>query len=627
MAGRFSVEAVFKAVDRVTAPVSRMQNRVGKFTRSANRNFKKLNRTVDKFSSGLKKGAVAVTGAALIMTAAFTNVVAAGAGFEQAITNVGAVSLKTRAEIAPLEQMAIQLGKTTKFTATEAANAMEILSRAGFNTQQVLEATPAILGAAAASGLELAETADHVSNALKGMELGMDQAGMVSDVLTLASSKTNSTIGSLGESLRNVAATARDFKIPFKDVVAGVALLQDVGLDASVAGSAFNTMLTKMAAPTTGMQKKMRRLGITFKDDLTGNMLPLPKVLEQIDKASKRLGGNMNKVAFLAELVGLRGQKAASNLGMLFKTGKFTKLSKELDDFNGKAKQMAELRMNTFSGSMLLLGSAIDAVKVKIFGMNEGPLKDVVDRMTAWVSTHEDLIATKIGGFLTLIIDNLQNIAKWAKRIGIALAVFTSMVIVLKTLALIIAVVNGLMLLGFTGLIIIGVMALIAAITAVVFWWDELKAAFMSLSGPAKVIAAIVAGPIGLLIAAGALIVKAWEPVKAFFISIGDIITRNFDKIAAVGNAIKKFSGFNAAQSIASTVADFIGGDDQEDSGPGAGSSPQVVSPQERVARSIEEKRTTNNSEITLRTDAGTSAEVTGGNLGAGLKLQQTGAF
>jgi len=201
------------------------------------------------------------------------------------------------------------------------------------------------------------------------------------------------------------------------------------------------------------------------------------------------------------------------------------------------------------------------------------------------------------------------------------------MVIVLKTLALIIAVVNGLMLLGFTGLIIIGVMALIAAITAVVFWWDELKAAFMSLSGPAKVIAAIVAGPIGLLIAAGALIVKAWEPVKAFFISIGDIITRNFDKIAAVGNAIKKFSGFNAAQSIASTVADFIGGDDQEDSGPGAGSSPQVVSPQERVARSIEEKRTTNNSEITLRTDAGTSAEVTGGNLGAGLKLQQTGAF
>jgi len=626
MAGRFSVEAVFKAVDRVTAPVSRMQNRVGKFTRSADRNFKKLNRTVDKFSSGLKKGAVAVTGAALIMTGAFTNVVAAGAGFEQAITNVGAVSLKTRAEIAPLEQMALQLGKTTKFTATEAANAMEILSRAGFKTQEILQATPAILSAAAASGLEIAEVADHVSNALKGMGLETSEAARVSDVLALASSRTNSTIGSLGESIRNVASTARQLNIPFEEVAASVALLQDVGLDASVAGSAFNTMLTKMAAPTVGMQKKMRRLGITFKD-AKGNMLPFQSVIGQLNKASKRLGGNFDQVAFLAELVGLRGQKAAANLGMLFETGKLEKLTKELENATGSAKKMADLRMNTFSGSMLLLGSAIDAVKVKIFGMNEGPLKDVVDRMTAWVSANENLIATKIGDFLTLIVNNLENIVKWAKRIGIALAVFTSLVVVLKTLALIIAVVNGLMLMNPIGLIIIGITALIAAITAVVFWWDELKAAFMNLSGPAKVIAAIVAGPIGLLIAAAALVIKAWEPIKNLFISIGEVIGRQFDKISAVANVVKKFSGFDAMQSIASTVAGFVGGDKEDEIKPGGKQDTQMITPQERVARSIEEKRTTNNSEITLRADMGTSAEVTGGSLGPGLKLQQTGAM
>ena len=605
MAGRFSVEAVFKAIDRVTAPVSRMQNRVGKFTRASNKNFKKLNRTVDKFSSGIKKGAAVAAASAIIITGAFTNVIAAGSGFEQAITNVGAVSLKTRAEIAPLEQMALQLGKTTKFTATEAANAMEVLSRAGFSTQQILDGTPAVLSAAAASGLEIAEVADHVSNALKGMGLEMTESGRVADVLTLASSKTNSTIGSLGESIRNVASTARQLNIPFEEVAASVALLQDVGLDASVAGSAFNTMLTKMAAPTVGMQKKMRRLGITFKD-AKGNMLPFQNVIGQLNKASKRLGGNFDQVAFLAELVGLRGQKAAANLGMLFETGKLEKLTKELEKAKGSAQKMADLRMNTFQGSMLLLGSAVDAVKVKIFGMNEGPLKDVVDRMTAWVSKNEDLIATNIGGFLTKIIDNMAGIVKWAKRIGIALGVFGALVIVLKTLALVIAIVNGLMIMNPIGLIVIGVALLIASIVAAIFWWDELKAAFLGLSGPAKALALLVTGPIGLLMAAAGLLMAAWEPVKLFFSELWSGMTAGFNKLKGV----KSFFSFG-----------------NEDTAPGGGAaSPQIVSPQERIARSIEERSTTNTSEVTIKDESG-RAEVTGGTLGSGLKLQATGAF
>ena len=567
MAGRFSVEAVFKAVDRVTAPVSRMQNRVKRFTRSMNRGLTRLNRNVNKFAGGIKRAGLAVAASMFIAGGALGDVIKTGADFEQAITNVGAVSLKTRDQIKPLEDLALKLGATTKFTATQSAQAMEIMSRAGFKTNEILSATPAVLAAAAASGLEIAEVANVVSNALKGMGLEATEAGKVADILALASSRTNSSIGSLGESLKNVASTAKQLNIPIEDTVASIALLQDVGLDASVAGSAFNVMLTKMAAPTVGMQKKMRRLGITFKD-AKGNMLPLQNVLQQLNKASKKVGGNFDKVAFLAELVGLRGQKAAANLGDLFEKGKLDNLIAELKEAEGSAKKMADIRMQTLNGSLTLLGSAIDAVKVKAFGLESGPLKDVVDRMRDWVGINEDAIAGNIGNFLGMILDNLEPIVKWLKRIGIALGVFIAFTTILKTLVLTMTAVNLVMAANPIGLMVIGVAALAAGIVFLINKFNLL------------------------------------EKAAAFFSDI------------PVLSDIGKFLGEKAFN--------LFGGDDDEQQG---ATGPQIVSPQERTARSIEENTTVQKSEVTLKAEPGTSAEQTGGSKNGLLNLQPSGAF
>lgn len=590
MAGRFSIEAVFRAVDRVTAPVSRMQNRVGKFTRTAGRGFHKLNRSVEKFSRGLKRGAVVVAASTAVLGTAMFSVLGTGAQFEQAITNVGAVAMQTRAQIAPLEQMAIQLGRTTKFTATQSANAMEILAKAGFNTQQILKATPAILSAAAASGLEIAEVADHVSNVLKGMGLEVSRAAEVADILALASSRTNSTIGTLGESMRNVASTARQLKIPITDVVASVALLQDVGLDASVAGSAMNTMLTKMAAPTAGMQKKMRRLGVSFKD-AKGDMLPLSKVLQQLSKASQKVGGNFDKVAFLAELVGLRGQKAASNLADLFETGKLEKLTKELENSKGAADKMARLRMDTVVGSMTLLGSAVDAVKVRIFNLNSGPLKTIIDDTTKWVGLNEQLIATGVGDFIKNAIPPLKtfagfmgSIASFVFALGSGLGIVAA-----KMVGVFESVVNSPAFQTFMD-----------ATTAVN---DFLERGFGQIASGASV----VAGGLG----------QVTDFFDSFFEG-GATATAAVTKpvnvtIPAEPDAMRQpVSGGPTPQ----TMRQPISGDP----------TPQIVSPQERIARSIEEQRTTSTAEVTIKDDSG-RAEVTGGTLGPGLKLQRTGVF
>jgi len=602
MAGRFSVEAVFKAIDRVTAPVSRMQNRVGKFTRSMGRGLTRLNRGVDKFAGGLKRGAmVAVTSFALV-SGAMANVLGAGADFEQAITNVGAVSLQTRGQIAALEKQALDLGRTTRFTATQAANAMEVMARAGFDVNEILAATPAVLSAAAASGLEIAEVANHVSNVLKGMGLETSEAARVADILALASARTNSSIGSLGESMKNVASTARQLNVPLEEAVASVALLQDVGLDASVAGSAFNTMLTKMAAPTVAMQKKMRRLGVTFKDS-KGNMLPLQEVLKQLSAASNKVGGNFDKVAFLAELVGLRGQKAAANLATLFETGKIEKLTKELENARGSAEKMADLRMDTVRGSLLLLGSAVDAVKVKTFSFTEGPLKDTIDGMTAWVSANEDLIATKVGDFISDLITNFEEIVVWVKRIGKALAVFIVFSTVLKTLVGIMTLVNLVMAANPITLIVLGVLLLVAAFTTLVIWIDDVVDWFEKLP---KVIRTVLA-PFELLVTA----------IKFIKNNIGGIVDK-------AGGLFGKGEQARSAERD-SFFSSIFGSSDRETDKPAV--PQQVVSPQARTARSIEEQRTTSTAEVKLTAEAGTKAEVVKGTLGTGLQLQPSGSF
>ena len=581
MAGRFSVEAVFKAVDRITAPISRMQNRVGKFTRSMEASLRRVNRSMGKLSQGIKKGAQIAAVSFAIMSAGISNIVLAGASFEQAITDVGAVGLQTRKQIEPLEKLALKLGATTKFTSTQAAQAMEVLAKAGFSTNAILEATPAVLSAAAASGLEIAEVANHVSNVLKGMGLATSDAARVSDVLALASARTNSSIGSLGESMKNISSTARELKIPLEEVVAGVALLQDVGLDASVAGSAFNTMLTKMAAPTTAMQKKMRRFGISFKD-AKGDMLPFQKVIEQLSIASKKAGGNFDKVAFLAELVGLRGQKAASNLGTLFETGKLEKLIKELQNAEGVADKMAKLRMNTVQGSWTLLGSAVDAVKVKIFNLKSGPLKDLIDKMTKWVSANEDVIATKITDFLDTLIENMPLIVIWAERIGKALLVFWALAAVLKVAAVAMGIFNLVMAINPFVLLALG-------IAGIIIFIDDLIAGFERMPK----IVQLAFAPI-------------WGALKAI-------------------QLLKDGLGFIGGK-LGGALFDLFG-PDADDQATAAETQPQAVSPQDRIARTIEEHRTTSTAEVTLRADSGTNAEVTGGKLGSGLKLINSGEF
>lgn len=421
MANRFNIEAIFTGVDALSPKFRTIGAKLDGFVTTANKRFDALNAKASAAFGGLGKAAtLASTG----LTIAGGKALADGMGFDQAIANVGAVSLMTREQVADLEEAARKLGRTGKYSATEVAQGMELMGKAGFDNAQILAGIPDFLNAAAAEGAAFEETASTMSNVLKGMGLDMSQTGRVADVLTLASARTNSSITSLGESMKNVSPVARQFGVRFEDAVSAVALLQDVGLDASEAGTATATMLTKLAKPTDDVRARMAALGVKFQD-AHGNMLPLPGVLAEMAKAANKSGGNMKTVAFFADLVGLRGQKAALNLQELFKSGKFNSLSAELDDAAGKAKQMADLRMETLTGDITKLkGAALD-LEIALFDTQSGPLRDLVQDFTKWLNSNQAEIIHGIGDAIQWVRANGEDLVKWGTRFAeVALAFY-----------------------------------------------------------------------------------------------------------------------------------------------------------------------------------------------------------
>lgn len=505
------IKTVFKAVDQISRPLKQMQSRIGRFSDNSirklgmmNKRLKSINQSMTAFG---KQAAVA--GAAV--GAASAVVVRAGMGFEQAITNVGAVGLKTRAEIKPLEDLALKLGKTTEFTATQAANAMEVLARAGFNTTQIIDTVPSVLNAASASGLEIAEVANHVGSALKGMGLAMNQASRVANVFGLVSSMSNTTIGTLGESMSTLASTAKTVGLSLEEATVAVALLQDVGIPASKAGTSLVSMFKEMATPSTKATKMMRKLGISFKD-AKGDMLTFEGVMEQFSKATKQIPGNLDKIAFFNELVGSYGAKAAISLADMYDTGRVSKFMGAANNARDEVEKIAKLRLDTVRGRFDLLTSAIDGVQQALFDLRSGQIKEAIDNITAFISNNQAEIVERINAGVGKLVDNINN-----------LAIAITGLVALKALTMITSAAENVMrVFKAVSSVVISVIGVI--VTAI---------KYATMASPWRL----------LLIAIGAgftfftLIKENWNSIKNFISGVLDFITWGINKVIdALGN-------------------------------------------------------------------------------------------
>jgi TP901 family phage tail tape measure protein len=638
MSGRYSVEAVFRAVDRITAPVSRIQNRVGQLTRSMRRGFDRVNRTMDRVAGGIRRGAVVAAAAIGSIGVAMFNVIGTGATFEQTMVNAatkfpGAIR-KGTAAFKELEDAALKTGATTEFTATQAAQALDFLAMAGFGPKAAIASLPGVVDLATVSALGLGRATDIASDALGAYGLMTDDVGQlgvnlsrVNDVLATTATSANTTVEQLFESMRKGAPLARLAGSDIETVAALIGTMADAGTKSDKAGTAITNMFLNLSAPASKARQVLRRLSIGV-EDVRGDLRDIPDIIGDLDKATRGMGGRQR----LAVLEAIFGREGLAGVSTVVADGAdaLRKYREQLRNSGGNSMEMASVMRDTVQGNLSELRSAIEAVKIEIFNLNKGPLTDVIAKTTEWVRTMGPEAADSIGKFMLKIINNFDEIVESIKRVAIGLAIFYSLLLLLKSLALILTVVNLLLAANPITLVVLGVLALIAAIALVIYYFDELTAAFMD-SGVGVdallVTIGLLTGPLGFLVAGAALIIKYWSPIKTFFKDLWAGVVSIFDysisKIMGFIDKVKSIAGIISIVGGGVASALGFGGDAGRD---GASGGPQVISPGARVADSINEQRTTSSAEVTIRDESG-RAEVTGGNLGRSIFLTPSGGF
>jgi len=334
----------------------------------ASRSFNMLNKSAMMAGRGVKWmlpsfRQLAIAGAAVVAVGGL--MVKSYADFEQAMAGVKAVAVTaTEPEFKEMTSLAKQLGATTKFTATESAEAMELFTRAGFNAREVMLGIPAVLSAAAAEGMGIAEAADISSNTLRIMGLEAAETARVVDVLALASAKSNTNMQMLGEAFRYGGAQARILGIPLEMTAAMFGKLADSGLKASVGGTSLTNMLIRMVKPSQTASKFMQKHNIVL-TDTAGKFKPMPVLIDKFAKAISGISDEAKRSAMVQELFGIRGAKAYAAFASVGGRA-LQDLAGELATSEGAAKRMADIRMDTIAGQFTLLKSATEGFRIEI---------------------------------------------------------------------------------------------------------------------------------------------------------------------------------------------------------------------------------------------------------------------
>jgi len=391
----------------------------GKATAGARRVRGELDRTTTSaktLGSTLRRAfAVVASGAAI------ASVTRTLAGFSQEMSTVGAISQATAEQFAQLEETAISLGTNTRFSATQAAEGMTFLARAGFETDEVLGSIEGTLQLAQAGALGLGEAADIASNVLKGMRLEVEETGRVVDVLAAAANSSNTTVSQLGQALKFVAPVAAGVGVSVEDTTAAISALSDAGLQASTAGTGLRRVLATLEQGGPALEGALRGTGVTL-DDVKVSSVGLTTALENIGKAGIDTGTAL-------QIFGQRGGPAFEVLRTA--GGDIRTFADELRNAGGTAERVADAMDDNLQGSLLALKSAFEGVILRVGQQGaQGALRSFVDALTRGlraVADNADLFVKAMQGVVFVLSVSLARRAIPAaisgiKALGVAIA-------------------------------------------------------------------------------------------------------------------------------------------------------------------------------------------------------------
>lgn len=233
------------------------------------------------------------------------------ADFDSAMSKVAAVSGAAGDDFDALRDKAREMGETTKFSASESAEAMNYMAMAGWKTEQMLEGIDGVMNLAAASGEDLATTSDIVTDALTAFGMKAEDSGRFADILAAAASNANTNVAMMGESFKYAAPVAGSLGYSAEDVSVALGLMANSGIKASQAGTSLRNIFQRMAKPTKESQAAMDRLGISLQND-EGEMYSFRDIMDQLRKSMKNI--NMPMDEFILSIEDLNQQLDAGEI-------------------------------------------------------------------------------------------------------------------------------------------------------------------------------------------------------------------------------------------------------------------------------------------------------------------------
>lgn len=378
-------------------------------------NFK--NKASAAITDAAKK--VAALGVAAVGAfAAFS--VKSGMDFEAQMSKVQAISGATATEVATLTAKAKEMGAKTKFSATESAQALEYMAMAGWKADQMVSGLPGIMNLAAASGEDLAEVSDIVTDALTAFGLKASDSAHFADVLAKASSSSNTNVSLMGNTFQYVAPVAGALGYSIEDTAVAIGLMANAGIKGEKAGTALRGALTNLAKPSDQVAGYMDALGVSL-TDAQGNVKPLSALM--VDLRQKFAGlTDAQKAEYAA---GIAGKEAMSGLLAIVNASDadFNNLTQAIADSDGTAQKMADTMNNNLSGQLTLLKSAVEGAGVTFYeaiaGKATGAVTALSNKISQWQSDGSiDAVAEKVGVVFGNAVDKASDALTWLSQNG-----------------------------------------------------------------------------------------------------------------------------------------------------------------------------------------------------------------
>ena len=504
------ISTALQFIDGFTKPSQEVIKSMNKMADNIKRNARDIQKTGKAISSVGSAMTKAIT---LPIAGVATAAIKTAADFEQSMSQIAATMGKTKDDVKGLSELAQQMGATTAFSASEAAEGINILAMAGLNAIEIGDSLGTVLDLAAAGAMDMGNSASYIVGAVKGFGDEMKNASLYADLMAKGATLANTDVAQFGEAISFGAATAAGYSQSVDSMALSLLRMAEQNITGQTAATSLNRAMADLYSPTVEAKKALDSLKVSaYNTD--GSARDFNVVVDELSSALKGMSEE-NANALKSTIFTTNGMNAFNKI-TASTSERVKELRKGLGEAGGSAGQQAKTQLDNLNGQLTLLKSAIEATAITI----GNKLLPHVSKVVEW--------AQKAFEWINSLSDaQVENIMKWA---GIAAAIGPAIMIFGKMVTMVGTVRKA--------------------------WGSAIKI-FTKFGGAMGVITSPAATVIGLLAAialAAFLIIKNWDHVKGFLEGVGNWFKNAFNK---AGFSVEDFK--NKFSSIGRSFGDIAG--------------------------------------------------------------------